>query len=147
MSLKEQLKEEQKVAMRAKDKVRLGAIRMLMAEIKQREVDNRTELNDDDVIAILTKMVKQRKDSIAQFESADRQDLAAKEQEELEVLQAFLPTPLTEEELETILDAALESTGAQGMQDMGKVMAALKSQVQGRADMGQISGKIRARLS
>ncbi|RJG40079.1 GatB/YqeY domain-containing protein [Motilimonas pumila] len=147
MSLKEQLKEEQKVAMRAKDKVRLGAIRMLMAEIKQREVDDRTELNDDDVITILTKMVKQRKDSIAQFEAADRQDLAAKEREELEVLQAFLPTPLTEEELATILDAALESTGAQGMQDMGKVMAALKSQVQGRADMGQISGKIRARLS
>ncbi|MCE2595988.1 GatB/YqeY domain-containing protein [Motilimonas cestriensis] len=147
MTLKEKLQDQQKAAMRAKDKVRLGAIRMLMAEIKQREVDNRIELSDDDIIAVITKMVKQRKDSIAQFEAADRQDLVDKESEELNVLQEFLPQPLTEEEVNSIIAAALESTGAQGMQDMGKVMAAIKSQIQGRADMGQVSGKIKASLS
>ncbi|MDO6526866.1 GatB/YqeY domain-containing protein [Motilimonas sp. 1_MG-2023] len=147
MTLKEKLQDQQKAAMRAKDKVRLGAIRMLMAEIKQREVDNRIELSDDDIIAVITKMVKQRKDSIAQFEAADRQDLVDKESEELSVLQEFLPQPLTEEEVDGIIAAALESTGAQGMQDMGKVMAAIKSQIQGRADMGQVSGKIKASLS
>ncbi|MCE0557412.1 GatB/YqeY domain-containing protein [Motilimonas sp. E26] len=147
MTLKEKLQDQQKAAMRAKDKVRLGAIRMLMAEIKQREVDNRIELSDDDIIAVITKMVKQRKDSIAQFEAADRQDLVDKEAEELNVLQEFLPQPLTEEEVDGIIAAALESTGAQGMQDMGKVMAAIKSQIQGRADMGQVSGKIKASLS
>jgi uncharacterized protein YqeY len=120
---------------------------MLMAEIKQREIDNRIELSDEDVIGVITKMVKQRKDSISQFEAADRQDLADKESEELSVLNEFLPQPLTEEEVDSIIAAALVSTGAQGMQDMGKVMAAIKSQIQGRADMGQVSGKIKASLS
>lgn len=147
MTLKEKLQDQQKVAMRAKDKIRLGAIRMLMAEIKQREIDNRIELSDEDVIGVITKMVKQRKDSISQFEAADRQDLADKESEELSVLNEFLPQPLTEEEVDSIIAAALVSTGAQGMQDMGKVMAAIKSQIQGRADMGQVSGKIKASLS
>ena len=147
MTLKEKLQDQQKAAMRAKDKIRLGAIRMLMAEIKQREIDNRIELSDEDVIGVITKMVKQRKDSISQFEAADRQDLADKESEELSVLNEFLPQPLTEEEVDSIIAAALVSTGAQGMQDMGKVMAAIKSQIQGRADMGQVSGKIKASLS
>ncbi|MCE2573478.1 GatB/YqeY domain-containing protein [Motilimonas eburnea] len=147
MTLKEKLQDQQKAAMRAKDKVRLGAIRMLMAAIKQSEVDNQVELSDQEIIAVITKMVKQRKDSIAQFEAANRQDLADKESEELNVLQEFLPQPLTEEEVDSIIAAALESTGAQGMQDMGKVMAAIKSQIQGRADMGQVSGKIKASLS
>ncbi len=147
MTLKEKLQDQQKAAMRAKDKIRLGAIRMLMAAIKQSEVDNQIELSDEEIIAVITKMVKQRKDSIAQFEAANRQDLADKESEELSVLQEFLPQPLTEEEVDSIIAAALESTGAQGMQDMGKVMAAIKSQIQGRADMGQVSGKIKASLS
>ena len=147
MTLKEKLQDQQKVAMRAKDKIRLGAIRMLMAEIKQREIDNRIELSDEDVIGVITKMVKQRKDSISQFEAADRQDLADKESEELSVLNEFLPQPLTEEEVDSIIAAALVSTGAQGMQDMGKVMAAIKSQIQGRADMRQVSGKIKDSLS
>ncbi|MFO6424157.1 GatB/YqeY domain-containing protein [Motilimonas sp. KMU-193] len=147
MTLKEKLQDQQKAAMRAKDKIRLGAIRMLMAAIKQSEVDNQVELSDEEIITVITKMVKQRKDSIAQFEAANRQDLADKESEELSVLQEFLPQPLSEEEVDSIIAAALESTGAQGMQDMGKVMAAIKSQIQGRADMGQVSGKIKASLS
>ncbi len=147
MSLTDQLREQQKGAMRAKDKIRLGSIRMLLAEIKQREIDNRVVLNDEDVIGVITKMVKQRKDSITQFEQADRQDLADKEKSELAVLQEFLPQPLSEEEVDVLITAALESSGAAGMQDMGKVMGILKPQVQGRADMGAISGKIRARLA
>lgn len=147
MSLVTRLKDAQKDAMRAKDKARLGTIRLALAEVKQREVDTRTEQSDDDVIALLTKMVKQRNDSIAQFQSANRQDLVDVEQAELEVLKEFLPEPLTEQELEALITEAVNSTGASGMQDMGKVMGWLKPKVQGRADMGKLSAQIKAKLN
>ena len=147
MSLLTDLKNAQKDAMRAKDKVSLNPIRMTLAAIKQREVDERIELNDDDVTVILIKMVKQRKDAASQFEQANRQDLVTVELAEIEVLQKFLPQALDENELNTLIDQAMSATDASGMQDMGKVMAWLKPKVQGRADMGQLSGKIRAKLS
>lgn len=147
MSLIDTLKDAQKDAMRAKDKVRLGTIRMALAEVKQKEVDTRQIVTDEEVIAILTKMVKQRKDAHSQFEAAGRQDLADNEAAEIEVLQDFLPRPLSEEELQSLIEQAMQETGASSMQDMGKVMNWLKPQVQGRTDMGQLSGKIKARLS
>eukprot|EP00055_Hartaetosiga_balthica_P003001 m.139882 g.139882 ORF g.139882 m.139882 type:complete len:149 (+) comp25388_c0_seq1:410-856(+) len=146
MTLLEQLKEAQKDAMRAKDKLRLGTIRMALAGVKQREVDERIELTDSDVIALLTKMVKQRKDAAGQFEQAGRQDLADTELAEIVILQSFLPQPLSAEEIGVLIDQAMEQTGASGMQDMGKVMAWLKPKVQGRADMGQLSGQIKSKL-
>ncbi|UAA38050.1 GatB/YqeY domain-containing protein [Paraneptunicella aestuarii] len=147
MSLITTLKEAQKDAMRAKDKIRLGTIRLALAEVKQREVDTREELTDEDVIALLTKMVKQRHDSIAQFKKADRQDLVDQEQAELEVIQEFLPEPLSDQELQDLIAQAISESGASGMQDMGKVMAWLKPKVQGRADMGKLSGQIKAKLN
>ena len=147
MSLQEQLKSEMKAAMVAKDKARLGAIRLIMAEIKQKEVDSRTTLSDDEIVAVMTKMVKQRKDSISQFEAAGRQDLADVEQAELVVLQAFLPQALSEEEIDTLITATIAELGASGMQVMGAVMNALRPQLQGRADMGAVSAKIKARLA
>ncbi|MFC3914724.1 GatB/YqeY domain-containing protein [Pseudaeromonas sharmana] len=147
MSLQEQLKSEMKAAMVAKDKARLGAIRLIMAEIKQKEVDSRTTLSDDEIVAVMTKMVKQRKDSISQFEAAGRQDLADVEQAELVVLQAFLPQALSEEEIDTLITATIAELGASGMQAMGAVMNALRPQLQGRADMGAVSAKIKARLA
>ena len=147
MSLQEQLKSELKTAMLAKDKARLGTIRLLMAEIKQKEVDTRTVLNDEEIIAVLTKMVKQRKDSISQFEAAGRQDLVDVESAEITVLQAFLPQPLSEAEIDTLIDSTVTQLAATGMQDMGKVMNALRPQLQGRADMGLVSAKIKARLA
>ena len=147
MSLQEQLKSELKTAMLAKDKARVGTIRLLMAEIKQKEVDTRTVLNDEEIIAVLTKMVKQRKDSISQFEAAVRQDLVDVESAEIIVLQAFLPQPLSEAEIDTLIDSTVTQLAATGMQDMGKVMNALRPQLQGRADMGLVSAKIKARLA
>jgi uncharacterized protein YqeY len=147
MSLIDQLKDAQKDAMRAKEKLRLTTIRMVMAAIKQREVDERIELGDEDVIAILTKMVKQRKDSKAQYEEANRPELAQAEAAEIEVIEAFLPQPLTEEEVTSLIANAISATGAAGMQDMGKVMAELKPQLTGRADMGKVSGLVRAQLN
>lgn len=147
MSLIAQLKDAQKDAMRAKDKIRLGTIRMVMAAVKQREVDERIELNDDDVLAILTKMVKQRKDSKAQYEDAGREELAATEAAEIVIIEAFLPQPLTEDEVTSLIANAISATGAAGMQDMGKVMAELKPQITGRADMGKVSGSVRAQLN
>ncbi len=147
MTLKDQLKEEQKAAMRAKDKIRLGSIRMLMAAIKQQEVDTRTELDDTAILAVLTKMVKQRKDSITQFTAAGRDDLADTEKAELAVLEEFLPKQLSDAEIDALIDEAFAATGAASMADMGKVMGQLKSKLQGRADMGAVSGKIRQRLS
>lgn len=146
MSLIDQLKDAQKNAMRAKDKIRLGTIRMALAAVKQREVDERIELGDEDVIAILTKMVKQRKDSKAQYEAADRPELAEVEAAEIVIIEDFLPQALTEEEVLTLLSAAIEATGASGMQDMGKVMAELKPKITGRADMGKVSGLVRSKL-
>ncbi|QTH63633.1 GatB/YqeY domain-containing protein [Psychrosphaera ytuae] len=147
MSLITQLKDAQKDAMRNKEKERLGTIRMVMAAIKQREIDEKIELDDEQVIAILTKMVKQRRDSQSQFEQADRPELAAKEAAEIEVIEAFLPQPLSEEEVASLIANAIESTSAEGMQDMGKVMAVLKPTLTGRADMGKVSGQVRAALN
>ena len=133
--------------MRAKDMSRLGAIRLLQAAIKQREVDERIELSDTDVLGVLDKMVKQRRDSIAQFEAAGRQELADKEKFEIDVLQAYMPQQLSAEEIEAAIEQALTASGASGPQDMGKVMAQLKPQLAGRADLGKVSGLVKARLS
>ena len=144
MALIDILKEEQKLAMKAKDKLRLGTIRLALSAIKQREVDEQITLGDDDILAVLTKMVKQRRDSVAQFESAGRQDLADAEQ--IAVLEDFMPQPLTDEEVAALIESAIADSGAAGMQDMGKVMGVLKPQIQGRADMGKVSGLVRAKL-
>ncbi|MCF1429114.1 MAG: GatB/YqeY domain-containing protein [Shewanella sp.] len=146
MSLIDQLKAEMKAALVAKDKVRLGTIRMALAAIKQIEVDTRETLDDDQVIAVLTKMVKQRRDSIAQYEAAGRSELADAEAAEIKVIESFLPKPLTAEEVVAIIDATIAEVGASSMADMGKVMGALKNKVQGRADMGAIGAQIRAKL-
>lgn len=136
-----------KIAMRAKDTARLGAIRLLQAAIKQREVDERIELDDTQVIEVIERMLKQRRDSISQYQAANRQDLVDVEEYEASVLQAYLPQQLTEAEVNALLDKAVADTGASGMKDMGKVMAAVKPLVVGRADMGKISGLIKARLN
>lgn len=146
MSLIDQLKDHMKQAMIAKEKARLSTIRMALAAIKQIEVDTRESLNDEQVIAVLTKMVKQRRDSIAQYEAASRSELAAAEAEEIQVIETFLPTPLSEAEIAAFIDAAIVEIGASSMADMGKVMGALKPKVQGRADMGAIGAMIRAKL-
>ncbi|WP_435236550.1 GatB/YqeY domain-containing protein [Psychromonas sp. PT13] len=147
MSLKARLKEQQILAMRAKDKSRLGTIRMLLAAIKQIEIDDRVELNDDQVTAVVIKAVKQRKDSISQFEKANRIDLADTEKAELAILQEFLPQPLTSDEVKTLIEQAVSTSGASSMQDMGKVMGLLKKDIQGRADMGEVSALVRAALA
>jgi hypothetical protein len=146
MSLRLQIAEDMKSAMRAKDAPRLSAIRLLMAAIKQREVDERIELSDDQVIAAIEKMLKQRRDSISQFESAGRQDLADTEKFEVSVLQGYMPQPLTDAEAEALVVAAIVSSGAAGVKDMGKVMAIVKPQMAGRADMGKVSALIKAKL-
>ncbi|UGA54403.1 GatB/YqeY domain-containing protein [Vibrio sp. DW001] len=147
MALIEQLKEEQKIAMKAKDKLRLGTIRLALSAIKQREVDERITLTDDDIVVIMTKMVKQRRDSVSQFEAAGRQDLADAEKAEIIVLGDFMPQPLSEEEVSALVESAIAESGAAGMQDMGKVMGVLKPQIQGRADMGKVSGLVRSKLA
>ncbi|MDT0593401.1 GatB/YqeY domain-containing protein [Glaciecola petra] len=147
MSLLVTLKDAQKNAMRNKDKLALGTIRMALAAVKQREVDERIELNDTDVLQILTKMVKQRQESITQFVKGGRQDLADKEQAEIEVIQTFLPQPLSQDEVMSIVEQAIAETGAASMQDMGKVMGKIKPQLQGRADMGAVSGIIKSKLN
>ena len=146
MSLKAQISEDMKTAMRAKDSVRLGAIRLLQAAIKQREVDERIELDDSNVIAVIEKMLKQRRDSIAAYESANRHDLADVEKFEVTVLQTYLPQQLTEDEIKAILEKVVVDSGAAGIKDMGKVIAEIKPLVAGRADMGKISGLIKTRL-
>ena len=147
ISLKEQLKAAQKEAMRARDKERLGTVRLILAELKRVEVDERIELDDTRVLAILDKMQKQRRDSIAQFDEAGRDDLSEVERKELEVIKAFLPAQLTDQELDQLIDQAISETGADSMQAMGRVMGILKPQVQGRADMGDVSKKIKAKLA
>ena len=146
-SLKAQINEAMKAAMRAKEKERLGTIRLVLAEIKKVEVDERIDPDDVRVTSILDKMVKQRRDSIKQFTDAGRDELAAKEQIEIEVIQEFLPQPLSEEEIASLIDEAIASTGAASMQDMGKVMGLLKPQMAGKADMGKVSGLIKQRLA
>ncbi|EKO3496363.1 GatB/YqeY domain-containing protein [Vibrio fluvialis] len=147
MALIDTLKDEQKLAMKAKDKARLGTIRLALSAIKQREVDEQITLSDDDILAVLTKMVKQRRDSVTQFEAANRQDLADAEKAEITVLEEFMPQPLSEEEVVALIDSAIAQSEPAGMQDMGKVMALLKPQIQGRADMGKVSGLVRAKLA
>lgn len=142
-----QIKDSMKDAMRAKQKERLTAIRMLLAQIKQVEVDQRIEVKDADILVILDKMIKQRRDSIAQFESAGRQELADNEKTEIEALQEFMPQALSEAEIASLIEAALAESGAESMRDMGKVMAILKPQMQGRADMGAVSGLIKSKLN
>jgi len=146
MSLKERIQQDIKEAMRAKDKQRLGAIRLITAAIKQREVDERIELDDTQVIAVLDKMAKQRRESISQFEKASRDDLIAQENFELELIQSYLPEQLGEDEINALIGDALQSTGAASIKDMGKVMGQLKPKLQGRADMATVSALIKARL-
>jgi len=146
MSLKAQISEDMKTAMRAKDMQKLGVIRLLQAAIKQREVDERIELDDDAVIAAIEKMLKQRRDSIAAFEGANRHDLADQEKFEVTVLQAYLPAQLSEDEINAIIAKVVAETGAAGAKDMGKVVGAVKPLVVGKADMAKVSGLIKAAL-
>ena len=146
MTSKAEILEDMKAAMRAKDKQQLGTIRLLTAAIKQVEVDERRELSEDDITAIVTKMVKQRNDSTKMYLDAERQDLADQEIYEISVLEKYLPEQLSEEDLEALIQKAIGSTGASGMADMGKVMGILRPQITGRADMGQVSQKIKALL-
>lgn len=148
MPLKQQLTEDMKAAMKAGDKERLATIRLVNAAIKQKEVDERVELDDAAVLAVLEKMVKQRKDSIAQYQAAGREDLAAAEQAELAVIQAYLPAPLSEAEIDAAIQAAIAEAGAgAGPQAMGKVMGLLKPRLAGRADMGVVSQRLKAALA
>ena len=147
MNLKHQVTEDMKAAMRAKDAARLSAIRMLLAAIKQREVDERIEMDDEQVLSVIEKMLKQRRDSIAQYGEAGRQDLVDVEQFEVSVLQSYLPQPLTDAEVNALLERAILETGAAGMKDMGKVMAIVKPQITGRADAGKVSALVKSRLA
>lgn len=146
-ALKEQISNAVKDAMRAKDKIRLGVLRMAMAAFKQIEVDERIELDDTRVLATLDKQIKQRKESATQYREAGRTDLAETEEAEIAILKEFLPQPLSDDEIDALIDQAITETGAAGMQDMGKVMGKLKPQMQGRADMGAVSGKVKKRLT
>ena len=147
MSLKAKITEDMKDAMRAKDAPRLSTIRMLLAAVKQREVDERREQADADVIAVIDKMIKQRRDSIAQFEAGHRADLAAIEKAELAVLAGYMPQPLSDAEIDALIAEAMAATGATGAAGMGKVMAALKPRLAGRADLAAVSAKVKARLT
>ena len=147
MSLKEQITEDMKTAMRAKDSERLGTIRLLLAAMKQKEVDERIELDDVAVVAIVDKLIKQRKDSITAFESANRQDLADKEKSEMAVLVGYLPERMSAEEVTAAVKAIVADLGASGPGDMGKVMGAVKSKLAGKADMGQVSAAVKAALA
>ena len=147
MNLKAQLTEDMKTAMKAGEKDRLGVIRLINAAIKQREVDERVEMTDPLVLAVLEKMLKQRKDSVSQYEAANREDLAAVERYEIGVIQGYLPAQMSEAEVEAAVVASIAESGATGPQDMGKVMAVLKPKVAGRADMGALSGLVKKKLS
>ncbi len=147
MSLKAKITEDMKDAMRAKDTPRLSTIRMLLAAVKQREVDERRELADADVLVVIDKMMKQRRDSIAQFEAGHRADLAAVEKAELDVLAGYMPQPLSDAEIDALIAEAMASTAATGAAGMGKVMAELKPRLAGRADLAAVSAKVKARLS
>jgi len=146
MGLNAQISEDMKTAMRSKDTQRLSAIRLLLAAIKQREVDERKDLDDQEIIGVIEKMIKQRRESIAQFEKASRADLAEAENFELGVLQAYMPQPLSKAEIEAAVAAAFTESGAQSVRDMGKVMAILKARLAGRADMAAVSAIVKGRL-
>ena len=145
-AIKQTISDDMKAAMRAKEASRLSAIRLLLAAIKQREVDERKELDDKEIIGVVEKMIKQRRESISQYENAGREDLAQQERYEIEVLQTYLPAALGDAELEQLIKEAISSSGAASMQDMGKVMNELRPKVQGRADMGQVSQKVKSLL-
>lgn len=145
--LKQQLTEDMKTAMRGGDKHRLGVIRLMLAAIKQREVDERIELDDTQTLAVLEKMLKQRKDSVNQYAAANREDLAEVERAEMTVIETYLPAKLSEAEIEALIEDAIAATGASSARDMGKVVAAVKEKAAGRADMGQVSARIKARLA
>lgn len=144
--LKQQITDAMKAAMKGGDKARLGVVRLILAAIKQREVDERIELDDSQVLAVLDKMVKQRRDSIQQYSDAGRDDLASQEAAEIDVIQEFLPAGLSEQEILAIIDAAIAESGAESVRDMGKVMAIVKPKVQGRADVGAVSGLVKQKL-
>jgi hypothetical protein len=144
--LKQEITSAMKTAMKSGDKQRLATIRLMLAAAKQIEIDERRDLSDADLLAVLDKMVKQRRDSVSQFKEAGRDDLVAQEESEMEVIQDFLPQPLSEAEVVTLITAAIADADAKTMQDMGKVMGLLKPQLQGRADMGKVSGQIKAQL-
>ncbi|MDX2217900.1 MAG: GatB/YqeY domain-containing protein [Burkholderiales bacterium] len=146
MSLREKINEDMKAAMKARESEKLAAIRLLQAALKQKEVDERITLTDADILAILDKMVKQRKDSIEQYKAGNRPDLVAKEEFELSVLAAYMPQPMSEAEINSLIDQIIAETGAAGAKDMGKVMNTLRPQVAGRADMGKLSGLVKSRL-
>ena len=147
MTLKQQLTEDMKNAMRAGEKHKLGVIRLMLAAIKQREVDERIELDDVQILATLEKMMKQRKDSVSQFDAANREDLSAIERAEMVVIETYLPAKLDEAEIDALITAAIAETGASSPRDMGKVVAAVKEKAAGRADMGVVSGRIKTRLA
>jgi uncharacterized protein YqeY len=145
--LKQAITDDMKSAMKAGEKERLGTIRLILSAIKQQEVDSRKDLEDSDIIAILDKMSKQRRESIDQYEKAGRDDLAGKEKAELEIIQTYLPSQLGDDEIAAMIDEAIKATGAEAMKDMGKVMGILKPKMQGRADMAAVSAQIKSRLS
>ena len=147
MSLKDRIKDDVKQAMRAKDQARLDALRMLAAAIQRREVDERIALDDAQVLATIDKLVKQGRESIDQYEKGGRADLVTKEKADLAILQSYLPTPLSDAEVDQLIAAAIAETGAASIKDMGKVMGVLKPKLQGRADMGQVGARIKSRLS
>ena len=147
MSLKARITEDMKSAMKARDSQRLGAVRLLLSAMKQREVDERIELADADILAILEKMLKQRRDSITQYEAGGRQDLADVEKFEIGVLAAYMPQQLSADEIAAAVAEAIAATGAKGAQDMGKIMAVLKSKLAGKADMGAVSAQVKAKLA
>ena len=147
MTLKSRITDDMKAAMRAREAARLSTIRLLLAAIKQREVDERKELGDTEIVAVIDKMVKQRKDSIVQFEAGKRQDLADVERAELAILETYLPQRLSDTEIDAAIDAAIARTGASGPAGIGKVMGALKTELAGRADLSAVSAKVRSRLA
>lgn len=146
MSLRDRIQDDMKSAMRAREKDRLAAVRLILAAIKQREVDERITLDDGQVIEVLNRMLKQRRDSLSQFQAAGRDDLAAKETFEIQVIQDYLPEALSESEIDILIDDAVAASGAQSVRDLGKVMAWIKPKVQGRADMATVSARVKARL-
>ena len=145
--LKTRINDAVKAAMRAGEKTRLGTLRMISAAVKQKEVDERRELSEADLLAILDKMVKQRRESLEQYEAAGREELAAVERAEIDIIAEFLPQPLSEADIDALIDQAISATGAASVRDMGQVMAQVKPQVQGRADMGAVSARVKTRLS
>lgn len=147
MSLKQRISDDMKSAMKARESDKLAAIRLLLAAIKQKEVDERVELDDVGIVAVIDKMLKQRRDSVSQYEAAQRQDLADKEKFEMDVLMAYMPQQLSADEIDTLVAKAIADSGAAGMQDMGKVMGLLRPQLAGRADMALVSARIKAKLA